>query len=89
MVDEQSSEVWYADDTTGCGTLHALHSWWERLTTLRPGYGYHPNGSKTWIIVKEGLQDTTTSTIAGPSMQMTTQGKHHLGAALGTQSFVK
>ena len=69
--------------------IHTLRSWWERLTTLGSGYGYHQNGSKTWLIVKEGLQGTTTSTFAGTSMQITTQDKHHLGAALGTQSFAK
>ena len=33
-VDKLSGEVWYAGDATGCGTLDALCSWWDRLTTL-------------------------------------------------------
>ena len=49
----------------------------------------HSNGCKTWPIVKEGLQDTASSTFAGTSVQVTTQGKRHLGAALGTQYFVE
>ena len=52
-------------------------------------YGYHSNDCKTWLTVKEGLQDAASSTFAGTSVQVTTQGKRHLEAVLGTQYSVE
>ena len=46
--------IWFADDATVCGGLKELQSWWDKLTSVGPDYGYFPNPSKTCIVVKEG-----------------------------------
>ena len=89
QINELAGEVWFADDATGGGSLTALRSWWDKLVTLGPNFGYHPNGDKTWLVVKEGLEDAATEAFVGTSVRVTTQGRKHLGAALGSRSFVE
>ena len=45
-------QTWFADDATAGGSLIGLHSWWSRLASLGPAYGYFVNAAKTWLIVK-------------------------------------
>jgi len=47
-----------------------------------------PNPSKTCIIVKDGLHDAAVSAFHGTGIPITSDGKHHLGAALGSPSFI-
>ena len=44
------SQFWYADDASAGGSLHGLHSWWNRLVCLGPDYGYFPNAVKTCLM---------------------------------------
>ena len=46
-------QVWYADDSAAFGSLEHLRSWWDRLTTEGPSYGYFANPSKTWLVTKD------------------------------------
>ena len=46
-------QAWYADDATGAGSCEKLRHWWDEIVRLGPAYGYHPNSSKTYLIVKE------------------------------------
>ena len=45
-------QVWYADDATAGASLKHLKEWWDHIVELGPDYGYHPNATKTWLIVK-------------------------------------
>ena len=47
------TQVCYADDACACGRLYSLHQWWDQLCKLGPGFGYFPNASKTWLVVKD------------------------------------
>ena len=84
-----SSEVWFADDATGCGSLTSLRSWWDKLNTYGPQFGYHPNGCKTWLITKQALEQTATNIFANTNVHVTTEGRKHLGAPLGSNSYIK
>ena len=53
LMTENTKQVWFADDASAVGDLHALRRWWDHLTQLGPKYGYHPNASNTCLIVKE------------------------------------
>ena len=55
---------------------------------MEPTYEYHPNALKTWLIVKEGKIEDATTAFEGTGVGITQEGKRHLGAALGTSSFV-
>ena len=89
QISDLAGEVWFADDATGSGPLTALRTCWDKLVTLGPNFGYHPNGEKTWLVVKEGLEEAATEAFKGISVQVTAQGWKHLGAALGSRPFVE
>ena len=36
-------QVWYADDASACGKIQALRSWWDKLVSTGPAYGYNVN----------------------------------------------
>ena len=50
-------------------------------------YGYFPNASKTWLIVKAEKMDETKRIFEGTGVQFTSEGMRHLGAAIGSQTF--
>ena len=83
------AQVWYADDASAGGSVTGLRRWWDVLQSSGPLFGYYPNPSKTWLIVKpEHLQNVETQ-FQGTGVQITTQGQWHLGAPLGSRSFIE
>ena len=82
-------QAWYADDATGASTCSNLRSWWDELSRFGPLFGYHPNPSKTYLVVKEEHKENATQAFADTGVQVTTEGKRHLGAAIGSHSFTK
>ena len=57
--------------------------------TLGPAYGYNVKPSKSWLIVKTEHLDLAKKVFAGCGIGITTEGKRHLGAAIGSPTFVK
>ena len=89
-LDSSVVQVWYADDATAAGRIEKLRDWWNALVTLGPTFGYNVNPSKTHLVVKEIHHSTATSVFGDTQIKITTEGKPHLGAALGTSpSFTK
>ena len=82
-------QAWYADDASAGGKLADIQKWWDHLTEIGPNYGYLPNTAKTCLIVKEEYQAQAMTQFEGTGITITQEGKRHLGAALGTESFVK
>ena len=64
-------QVWYADDATAGGDLTCLRAWWDRISEMSPEYGYHPNASKTWLIVKEANFEEVTTLFQGTGVSIT------------------
>ena len=85
---DDTKQVWFADDATAGGRVHQLHDWWTKLCKLGPSFGYFANPGKTWLIVKDDHLSTATELFAGTGVNITTEGKRHLGAAVGPRSFV-
>ena len=56
---------------------------------LGPTYGYHPNSSKTYLIVKEEHESKAKELFADTDVHITINGKRHLGAAIGAKSFTE
>ena len=55
-----------------------------------PNYGYLVNSSKTWLIVKDPAKlALAEETFKDTGVQITCEGKRHLGAALGSKGFKK
>ena len=84
----QIHQVWLADDATGAGSLNNLKIWWKLVEEEGKKFGYVVKPSKSWLILKhpESLQAAETL-FADTSIQITTEGKRHLGAAIGTTEF--
>ena len=81
-------QVWYADDAAAVGKILDLRDWWERLSTIGPSYGYFPNASKTWLVIKEGLHETARSIFANTGVNVTCSGRPYLGASIGSEEYV-
>ena len=52
-----------------------------------PGYGYHPKASKSQLVVKEAAAEEAKRLFNGTGIQITTDGRRLLGAAVGTKEF--
>ncbi len=82
-------QVWYADDATGAGTCSELRMFWDSLQIHGTGFGYHPNAAKTHLIVKAEHAEKAVEVFAGTGINITTEGKRHLGAAIGSRSYTE
>ena len=69
--------------------MPCLRRWWDQINSLRPGFGYFANAVKTWLITKEEHLAEAKETFAGTNVQITTDGKPHLGAPIGSLDFRK
>ena len=81
------SQAWFADDTTAAGQLPSLLQWWKQLLSLGPLYGYYPNATKTYFIVKLQLYDSAKQLFQDNDIQVTCHSQCHLDAAIGSWLF--
>ena len=84
---KETTQVWYADDAASGGKLNFLRQWWNKLNTFGSSFGYLPNAKKSWLIVKEGNIDAARAHFENTSINIATEGRKYLGAALGTKKF--
>ena len=82
-------QPWYADDAAAGGRLRPISSWWHKLKTVGPCYGYHPNPSNTWLVVKSEHLEATKELFEGTGINVTESGKRYLGAVVGTRVAVE
>ena len=52
-------------------------------------FGYHPNASKTYLVVKQEHEDSAREVFADTDVRITTHGKRHLGATLDSKTFTE
>ena len=81
-------QVWYADDASVAGGLSSIRSWWDNLSSLDPLFGYFANASKTWLITKDSLLVKAKEIFHDTQVKISSQGRLHLGAPLGSREFV-
>ena len=82
-------QAWFADDATAAGSLTGLRKWWSALVSLGPAFGYNVKPSKSWLIVKAEHLDLAKNLFDGCGVGITVEGKRHLGAAIGSPTFVQ
>ena len=70
-------------------TIENLKAWFERLLVRGPLYGYFPQPKKCVLIVKPEKEASAKEMFKNTGIEITTVGKRHLGAALGSASFKK
>ena len=85
---EEAKQVWFADDAiTGREKLEQLRRWWDKLNECEPAFGYFQNAVKTWLIVKDSQLALAKELFCDTGVQITTEGRHLLGAPVGTRQF--
>ena len=82
-----SKQVWYTDDSSAGGRLNNLKAWWESILERGPAYGYFANQS--WLVIKEDKYHEAKEIICNTNLNITTEGRHYLGSALGNDSFIE
>ena len=87
QVKSAASQCWYADDAAGCGSLGDVKTWWDELMVSGPPLGYFPNPQKCWLIVKPEKERPAKEIFSETTINITTEGRKHLGAALGSREF--
>ena len=75
-------QCWYADDSAAGGDILSLKRWWDLLLLLGPRYGYFPNGAKSWLVVKEGVENTAREVFHDSDIHVTTDGHCYLGGVI-------
>ena len=80
-------QVWLADDSAGGGRLINLYSWYKHLEEEGKKFGYLVNGPKCWLIVKSQELAEEARQIFGKEVNITTEGKRHLGAVIGSKDY--
>ena len=54
----------------------------------RPWFGYCPNPSKSWLILKPEFADLASSVFADVKLNFTPDGHKYLGSAIGSEDFI-
>jgi len=81
---DPAKQVAYADDLTGGGKLSQLKRWLDAIVENGPRMGYNAEPTKSWLIVKEEKQNEAEAIFQNSGVNITTHGKKHLGAAIGS-----
>ena len=79
--------VAYADDLNGTGELNDLLEWWKCVCDYGPVIGYFTKPSKSWLVVKPELADEAEKIFMGTQINVTVEGRKHLGAAIGSEEY--
>ena len=64
-------QCWFADDGAAGARLWHLWQWWEALATIGPQYGYYPNESKTYLVVKSNKEEEAREVFKRTEVQIT------------------
>ena len=72
---------------SGAGSIDHLKTWWGNIVALGPKLGYNAKPSKSWLIAKPQYLDCAKKIFQNSGLHITTQGRKHLGAALGSEEF--
>ena len=84
--DLQTREVAFADDLTVAGKLADIKSFWNKLSTIGPKYGYFPKSTKSYFIVKKSCLKDAKTIFTDTNINITTDGRKHLGAVVGSDT---
>uniref|UniRef100_A0A8D8W759 Reverse transcriptase domain-containing protein n=3 Tax=Cacopsylla melanoneura TaxID=428564 RepID=A0A8D8W759_9HEMI len=78
-----TTQCWYADDSSVQGTIENLVNWWKDLNTQGPQYGYYPEGNKSCLVVSQEDIEYAQHVFEGTGIKVVT-GSRFLGGYVGT-----
>ena len=74
----------YADEISCVRKLRNILTWWNKLYTFSPKTGYFLKTNKSWLIVNPEKYETAKGIFKDTNLNITNEGKRHLGAAVVT-----
>ena len=86
-IDDSTKTAAYADDVIAAGKTIQLKNWWKKLCMLGPKFGYYPEASKLWLIVKEKAKKRAFTGFKDTVIKITTEGQRHLGAVIAYSKY--
>ena len=57
------------------------------MKLLGPKFGCYPEGSKSLLVIRKNAEQRTKCIFKQPNVKITTEGKRHLGAVIGTTNY--
>lgn len=82
-----SNKLHFADDLNGTGKTISLLKWCKYLLLYGPKICYFPEPSKFLLIVKSQYLEEATHLFKDSPQVNITDGRKHLGAAVGSNNF--
>lgn len=89
LSNSKTTQIWYADNAAAVGKVSDPCEWWETLIKEGPSFGYFPNPNKTWLVAKEGFDTLANNTFNMTGVNITSDGRPYLGAAIGSTTYVE
>ena len=71
------------------GKLRNILTWWNKLNTFGTKMGYFSKTNKSWLIVKPEKYEAAKGIFKDTNLDITNEGKRHLGAVVDTEEFRK
>ena len=65
-----------------------IRNWWYSLLSIGPSYGYNPNASKTFLLVKEERADVARGVFCDTGVSIELNGRKVLGSPIGSPEFI-
>ena len=84
-----TKEVAFAVDLTVSGKISEIKEYWDILQHMGPKYGYFRKQAKSHLLVKQQYEQKANYVFAQLNVNITTAGKRHLGAVIGSESYKK
>ena len=66
-----------------------MRKWGDELSDSGLLLGYFPNAKKCWLIIKPEREQVAREVFRDTAINVTIKGHKHLGAALGSRSFLE
>ena len=85
--DLQTREVAFANNLTVAGKLADIKGFWDKLSTSGSKYGYFPKSTKWYLIVKKSCLKDAKTIFTGTNINITADGRKHLGAVVGSDTY--
>ena len=77
----------YTDDLTAADCIPGLKYCLDQLCELGPKFGYFLQASRSWLIIKLEVEGKAKTIFQGSDIQITDDGKRHLGASLESTKY--
>ena len=79
------TQLWYADDASAGGTLAELHNWFNLLCSHGPSYGYHPQPTKSFVVINDRWKNEAAAIFGDLGIQVVI-GHRFFGGFIGSYS---